>query len=79
LLRPRPSADDVVTHAAALAHLPVRIASGYDDPFYPGVQVLARAVPAGSVVDFSKGCHTGPFFAEQQPASLAFLARHLAS
>ena len=70
--------DDVVTHAAALAHVPVRIASGYDDPFYPGVQALARAVPAGSVVDFSKGCHTGSFFAEQQPPSLAFLARHLA-
>ena len=71
--------DDVVTHAAALAHVPVRIASGYDDPFYPGVQALARAVPAGSVVDFSKGCHTGPFFAGQQPPSLTFLARHLAS
>jgi enterochelin esterase-like enzyme len=73
------AADDVVTHAAALAHVPVRIASGYDDPFYPGVQALARVLPAGSVVDFSKGCHTGSFFAEQQPPSLTFLARHLAS
>lgn len=72
------TADDVVTHAFALARLPVRIASGYDDPFYPGVQALARAVPAGAVVDFAKGCHTGPFFAEQQPPSLMFLSRHLA-
>jgi len=75
------AAGDAVTHAAALAdspaHLPVRVASGYDDPFYPGVQALARALPAGAVVDFSKGCHTDSFFLEQEPASLAFLAGHL--
>ena len=59
--------------------VPVRIAAGYDDPFYPGVQALARALPAGAVVDLTKGCHTGAFFAAQQPPSLAFLARHLAS
>lgn len=56
----------------------MRVASGYDDPFYPGVQALARALPASAVVDFSKGCHTGPFFFEQEPPSLAFLARYLA-
>ena len=72
------AADDVVTHASALARLPIRIASGYDDPFYPGVQALARAAPAGAMVDFAKGCHTGPFFAEQQPPSLMFLSGHLA-
>jgi hypothetical protein len=55
----------------------VRVASGYNDPFYPGVQALARALPAGAVVDFGKGCHTGPFFVEQEPPSLAFLADHL--
>ncbi len=71
------AANDAVTHAAALAHLPVRVASGYDDPFYPGVRALARALPAGAVVDLAKGCHTGAFFAEQQPPSLAFLAGHL--
>jgi enterochelin esterase-like enzyme len=73
------AANDAVTHARALAHVPVRVASGYDDPFYPGVQALARALPAGAVVDLAKGCHTGAFFAAQQPPSLAFLARHLAS
>jgi predicted esterase len=71
------TADDAVTHAAALARTPVRVAAGYDDPFYPGVRALARALPAGAVVDFGKGCHTGPFFAEQQPPSLAFLASRL--
>ena len=71
------TANDAVTHAAALARIPVRVAAGYDDPFYPGVQALARALPAGAVVDLARGCHTDPFFAEQQPPSLAFLARHL--
>jgi pimeloyl-ACP methyl ester carboxylesterase len=73
------AAGDAVTHAGALRGLPVRVASGYGDPFYPGVQVLARALPPGAVVDFGQGCHTGPFFIEQEPLSLAFLTRHLRS
>ncbi|HEU5389572.1 MAG TPA: alpha/beta hydrolase-fold protein [Streptosporangiaceae bacterium] len=68
---------DVVTHAAALRGCPVRVASGYADPFYPGVQALAREVPAGAVVSFGPGCHDDSFFAAQQPPSLAFLAAHL--
>ena len=71
------ASDDAVSHAAALARVPVRVAAGYADPFYPGVRTLAGALPAGAVVDFAGGCHTGPFFAAQQPPSLAFLARHL--
>jgi enterochelin esterase-like enzyme len=71
------AADDAVTHAAALARVPVRVAAGYADPFYPGVRALAGALPAGAVVDFADGCHTGPFFAAQQPPSLTFLSRHL--
>jgi enterochelin esterase-like enzyme len=72
------AAADAVTHAGALAHLPVRVASGYDDPFYPGAQALARALPRGAVVEFGPGCHSGPFFVEQEPPSLAFLAGYLA-
>ena len=71
------AANDAVTHAAALARHPVRVAGGTDDPFYPGVQVLARALPPGAVVDFAHGCHTSPFFLAQEPPSLAFLAAHL--
>jgi S-formylglutathione hydrolase FrmB len=71
------AANDAVTHAASLAGIPVRVASGHDDPFFPGVQALARALPAGAVVDFGNGCHTGPFFLQQEPPSLAFLATHL--
>jgi enterochelin esterase-like enzyme len=76
------TADDAVTHAPALARVPVRVASGYSDPFYPGVQALARAlpkVPGGepATVIFANGCHDGSFFTPQEPPSLAFLAAHL--
>ena len=71
------AAGDVVTHAAALGRRPVRVASGYRDPFYPGVQALARALPPGAVVAVGAGCHDGSFFTAQEPPSLAFLAAHL--
>jgi enterochelin esterase-like enzyme len=73
------AADDAVTHAGALAGVPVRVAAGSGDPFYPGVQALARALPESAEVYFGGGCHTGPFFNSQEPPSLAFLARHLTS
>jgi predicted esterase len=72
------AAADAVTHAAALGRRPVRVASGYADPFHPGVQALARALPGGAVTVFGPGCHDASFFAAQQPPSLAFLAGHLA-
>jgi pimeloyl-ACP methyl ester carboxylesterase len=68
---------DAVTHASALAETPIRIASGNDDPFHPGVSALAAALPSSATVDFSKGCHTDEFFVEQEPPSLSFLAAHL--
>ena len=71
------AADDAVTHASALAKIPVRVASGSDDPFFPGVQALARALPKSAEVYLGGGCHTDAFFSAQEPASLAFLARHL--
>ena len=76
------AADDAVTHAAALAQTPVRVAAGYGDPFYPGVQSFARALPrhpggGPAEVYFGNGCHTGPFFIAQEPPSLEFLGRHL--
>jgi S-formylglutathione hydrolase FrmB len=78
------AADDVVTHAAALARVPVRVASGFSDPFYPGVQAFARALPEDpggepAALVFAHGCHDGPFFTAQEPPSLAFLAHHLAT
>jgi pimeloyl-ACP methyl ester carboxylesterase len=70
--------DDAVTHASALAGIPIRVASGVDDPFTPGVRVFTARLPKGSIVDFAKGCHDHAFFVEQEPPSLAFLSKHLA-
>jgi enterochelin esterase-like enzyme len=72
------AACDAVTHATALADTPVRVASGNDDPFHPGVEALAAALGANAVVEITNGCHTGSFFASQEPPSLSFLAAHLA-
>jgi pimeloyl-ACP methyl ester carboxylesterase len=69
--------NNVITHANALDGRHVRVASGNDDPFHPGVEVLAQALPAGATIDFSNGCHTGPFFVAQEPPSLAFLSHAL--
>jgi len=71
------AADDVIAHASALTGIPVRIASGNDDPFHPGVVALARALPNSAVVEFTGGCHDTAFFASQQHQSLAFLGEHL--
>jgi pimeloyl-ACP methyl ester carboxylesterase len=68
---------DAVTHAQALAGIPVRVASGDQDPFHPGVEALIRALPSGAVAEVSPGCRTGPFFLSQEPPSLVFLAHHL--
>jgi enterochelin esterase-like enzyme len=70
--------DDAVTHTHALAHTPVRVASGNSDPFHPGVKALAKALPPEAIVEFAPGCHTGDFFTTQEPPSLSFLAHHLA-
>jgi hypothetical protein len=56
----------------------VRIASGADDPFHPGVVALAHALPKPALVEIPPGCHDGSFFASQQHPSLAFLAHQLA-
>lgn len=68
---------DVIEHAGALKVLPVRVASGDDDPFHPGVEKLVSVLPRGSIEVFSHGCHTNSFFMEQEPPSLLFLSRHL--
>ena len=70
-------ANDVIRHVGRLDGTPVRIASGADDPFHPGVEALAQVVPSSATVVVAAGCHTGPFFSSQQPPSLQFLSRHL--
>jgi hypothetical protein len=68
---------DVVTNAAALAGVPVRIASGDADPFHPGVVALAGRLGRDAHITFSGGCHTGSFFESEEPASLQFLGSRL--
>lgn len=78
------AANDAVTHAAALARTPVRLAAGYDDPFYPGARAMAAALsrrpdaPGPTRALYGRGCHDGSFFAGQEPPSLAFVGGHLA-
>ncbi len=69
--------DDAVTHAGALAGMPVRVVSGADDPFHDGVVAFSRVLPAPGTVTVSTGCHTAPFFLAQEPPSLQFLGAHL--
>ncbi len=69
--------NDAVTHAHLLEGTPVRVASGADDPFHPGVEALAKALPPGAVAEFPPGCHTGAFFVSQEPPALSFLNGHL--
>lgn len=71
------TASDAVTHVRSLDGKPVRIASGSDDPFHPGVVAFAGVAPPSTTVIISSGCHTGPFFTSQEPPSLQFLGRHL--
>jgi pimeloyl-ACP methyl ester carboxylesterase len=65
---------DVIARAATLRGVSIRIASGNDDPFHSGVEKLAGVLPHSSTVVFSSGCHTNPFFYEQEPPSLQFLS-----
>jgi len=71
------ASGNVIAHADSLVKIPVRVASGVDDPFHPGVAELLPALPTNSVTVVSGGCHTDPFFLEQEPPSLTFLSRHL--
>jgi pimeloyl-ACP methyl ester carboxylesterase len=72
------ASDNVITHAPALGAIPVRVASGSDDPFHPGVVALAPALAKSAIVEISAGCHDDAFFDSQQHASLAFLGEHIA-
>ncbi|MHB8378363.1 MAG: alpha/beta hydrolase [Acidimicrobiales bacterium] len=68
---------DVITHVAALAGTPVRVASSFDDPFFPDVQSFAKLLPPADTVVFAAGCHSEAFFLQQEPPSLAFLCARL--
>ena len=68
---------DVISHAEKLAGLPLRVAVGTDDPFFPGVKTFVEAVPHPERVVFDSGCHTNSFFLAQEPPSIQFLSRYV--
>jgi acetyl esterase/lipase len=70
---------NVIKHVGSLKGIAVRVASGFDDPFNPGVKILASVLPKTSTEVISAGCHTNSFFLEQEPPSLQFLSRHLST
>jgi pimeloyl-ACP methyl ester carboxylesterase len=71
------SAKDIIRHVRSLDGVPVRIASGRNDPFHPGVEALVSVLPPGAEIDVRQGCHDGGFFRSAEPAAVAFLGRHL--
>jgi predicted esterase len=70
-------ANDAIALTPRLKGRPVRVATGEQDPFRPGVEALIGALPSGAVTRITPGCHTGPFFVSQEPPSLLFLGQHL--
>ena len=70
---------NIIANAGQLQVPSVRVASGVDDPFHPGVVQLLKVLPPNVVTYVGQGCHSTPFFVSQEPASLAFLASHLSS
>jgi predicted esterase len=71
------AANDVITQAARLDGVSVRIAGGASDPFHPGQLELLRALGTHTATYFGAGCHDHAFFASQEPPSLEFIATHL--
>jgi dienelactone hydrolase len=69
---------DVFPHRDRLAGVPVRIACGTADPFYPAVRAFAPSVPVLAGTDFSTGGHTDAFWRRSAPAQLRFLGTALA-
>lgn len=68
---------DVITHSDKIAGTPTRVAVGVDDPFYDGVKAFIDASPHVETAVFAPGCHTNPFFIEQEPPSIEFLSVYL--
>jgi hypothetical protein len=70
---------DAVNLTSYLAQTPVRIVSGNDDPFHPGVMILIDRLPPHAIAEVIDGCHDDTFFASQRHSSLLFLGNHLTS
>jgi S-formylglutathione hydrolase FrmB len=72
------AAHDVFPRRDRLAGVPVRIACGTADPFYPAVRAFTPSVPVLVGTDFPAGGHTDAFWRRSAPAQLRFLGNALA-
>jgi dienelactone hydrolase len=72
------AAHDVFRRRDRLAGIPVRIACGTGDPFYPAVRAFTPSVPVLAGTDFVAGGHTDAFWRRSAPAQLRFLGAALA-
>jgi dienelactone hydrolase len=72
------AAHDVFPRRDRLAGVPVRIACGTEDPFYPAVRAFVPQVPVLAGTDFRAGGHTDSFWRAAAPAQLRFLGTALA-
>jgi hypothetical protein len=70
---------DAITHAQRLGSIPVRVASGNQDPFHPWVEEFASRLPASDTVTYPPGQHDGAFFYSQIAPSIQFLSHHVAA
>jgi enterochelin esterase-like enzyme len=64
---------DVVSLAPRISRAPVWAASGAGDPFHPGVEALASALPQAHVT-FPPGEHNDTFFESHAAPALRFVA-----
>ena len=71
------TAHDVFAGRARLAGIPVRIACGNRDPFFPAVRAFVPGVPDLAGTDLSTGEHTTTFWRRTAAAQLRFLAAAL--
>ena len=70
--------DAVFTGAAALAGTPIGLWCGRGDSFYPDVQALRHALPAGAAAGgFGSGRHNFGYWSTVIPAAFDFIARTL--
>jgi S-formylglutathione hydrolase FrmB len=72
------AAHDVFAQRDRLTGVPVRIACGTADPFYPAVRAFLPGVPDLAGTDLSAGGHTDSFWRRSAPAQLRFLGDALA-
>jgi enterochelin esterase-like enzyme len=71
------AAHDVFAGRSRLAGIPVRIACGQSDPFYPAVQQFLPGVPDLAGTDFRAGGHTAALWRSTATGQLQFLAAQL--